>query len=198
MTTLDDNCFAYPSMRKYPIHTKEDALNSYAAFCADKQLYSATKAQEITDRFEKAASYHGITLQQQQTKTAKERPNTVSFDAGDGNRITMNRICDAGDVSAAADYILAKRAHMHRGMLKEASKYVLHAASVLGEDISSEKLTKIAQIAGIGVGDREKIENELEKRAAMNIFSLSDTEKLRNYIKEVKELSDEDFYKEAA
>ena len=63
--------------------------------------------------------------------------------------------------------------------------------------MNTPELVKIAQIAGIGVGNREDIEHEFDKRATLNIFTGKNKEMFWNYSKALKELSDDDFYKEA-
>ena len=60
-----------------------------------------------------------------------------------------------------------------------------------------KNLEKVAKIAGIGVGDREEIENELQKVATEVILADGDREQFWKYVNTVKEMPDEDFYKEA-
>ncbi len=61
---MDSSLFAYPSMRKYPLNTKEAALNSYSEFLQDEaQIPDALKA-EISENFSKAASYYEIDYSQ--------------------------------------------------------------------------------------------------------------------------------------
>ena len=51
MNDFDSSIYAYPAMNKYPIHTKEAALNSYAQFLREKDKVSELKADEIEKVF---------------------------------------------------------------------------------------------------------------------------------------------------
>lgn len=194
MTTLSDACYAYAAAKKYPIHTKEAALNSYAEFCTDINEIPCNTAAVIQEQFKKAAQYHGIELTENTTKQAAAQ-DLVSLAAGDGV-VVMSKIATADDVTKAAAFIVESRENMTREQLKEASRYVFRAAVALDTDISTDNLIKVAQIAGFGVGDREDIQNELCKRATMNILSAQDSEIFWKYASDVASLSDDDFYKE--
>jgi hypothetical protein len=195
MDNLDKNCFAYPSMRKYPVHTKEAALNSWADFCGEKDTIPGVIVTEITDVFNKAAAFHEITLDPI-VKEASVEPELVHFGTEDAG-ISMSKISSATDVEAAATFILHKRASMSREQLAEAAKYTLWCASNMDVPIESDAMKKIACIAGVGVGDRAEIQTEFEKRATMNLFEGQSKEAFWNYVNEMKAMSDEEFYKEA-
>lgn len=195
MDNLDKNCFAYPSMRKYPVHTKEAALNSWSDFCEEKQSIPKVLATEITEVFQKAASYHEITLDPI-VKEASVEPEVVHFGTEDGG-ISMSKIASANDVEAAATFILHKRASMPREQLAEAAKYTLWCASNMDVPVESDAMKKVARIAGVGVGDRDEIQSEFEKRATMNLFEGQSKEAFWNYVNEMKSMTDEEFYKEA-
>lgn len=196
MDTFDSSAYAYPAMRKYPIHTKEAALNSIQEFQADRGNYSEVKANEIDAVLTKAAAYYEIDSNPA-VKTASEAVKTREFGTEDGGKIHMSEIQTGDDVKKAATFILEKRASMPRSQLKEAAKYVLWAAANTDVQLDSPAMSKLARIAGVGVGDRAEIENEFEKRATLNIFDGNDREAFWKYANEVKAMSDEDFYKEA-
>lgn len=195
MDNLDKNCFAYPSMRKYPVHTKEAALNSWTAFCDEKQDMPQIIVTEITEVFQKAASFHEITLDPI-TKEAAAESETFYLGTDEGG-ISMCKIASTADVETAASYILEKRASMPREQLAEAAKYTLWCAANMDVPVESDAMKKIARIAGIGVGDRDEIQKEFEKRATMNLFEGQSKEAFWDYVNEMKSMSDEDFYKEA-
>jgi len=115
---------------------------------------------------------------------------------GAAEEVDMNEIKSQDDFLKARDFILEKRANTTRASLAEPAKYVLWYAANHDVDLDSPEMRKIAHIAGIGVGDREKIEYELEKRATLNIFSGKDREEFLKFAKSMKDLSDEDFYQE--
>lgn len=62
MDELHDTLFAYPGQRKYPLHTKEAALNSFKAFVLEKEAYAKDLRSDIIASFSKAAAYYGLKL----------------------------------------------------------------------------------------------------------------------------------------
>lgn len=195
MENLNENCFAYPSMRKYPIHTKEAALNSHDEFIKEASRYPRVVADQIEANFEKAASYHEITWSAQEKVANLERESFL-FKGGSEN-VEMTKIASESDHRAAVDWILEKRASSHREDLQEPAKYALWYASEHGLDMNTPEMLKIARIAGIGVCDREKVQYEFDKRAFLIQPCKKDREAFWSYSKELQSMSDEDFYKEA-
>lgn len=196
MNNLSDSCFAYPSMRKYPIHTKEAACNSYQAFSKEASCYPKPLADAIKANFEKAAAYHEIELESlNKQAAAPATPELISF-KGDDGVVTMSKISSAVDIPAAVSKILEYRGITKRANLKEAAKYVLWAASNADFDMETAEMKKIARIAGIGVGDRDKIQEEFEKRATLNIFDGASKDAFWKFAADLKALSDDDFYSE--
>lgn len=196
MNNLSDSCFAYQSMRKYPIHTKEAACNSYQAFSKEANCYPKPLADAIKANFEKAAAYHEIDLESlNKQAAAPATPELISF-KGDDGVVTMSKISSASDIPAAVAKILEYRGITKRANLKEAAKYVLWAASNADFDMETAEMKKIARIAGIGVGDRDKIQEEFEKRAVLNIFDGASKDAFWKFAADLKNLSDDDFYSE--
>lgn len=198
MNNLSDSCFAYQSMRKYPIHTKEAACNSYQAFSKEASCYPKPLADDIKANFEKAAAYHEIDLEAlNKQEYAPAMPELISF-KGDDGVVTMSKISSAGDIPVAVSKILEYRGITKRANLKEAAKYVLWAASNADFDMETAEMKKIARIAGIGVGDRDKIQEEFEKRATLNIFDGASKDAFWKFAADLKNLSDDDFYSETS
>ena len=195
MENLNEACYAYPALKKYPIHTKEAALESYGMYSRQRTMYTDAQRAIIDGNFEKAASYHEITLMEKTASAPVERPK-LQFAGRDGEGIDMNEIKTLGQLKKAVEFVLEKRASTPRVLLAEPAKYILWSAANSTEDIASDAMKKIAHIAGIGAGDREKIQHELEKRAVMNIYCDKDKEALWKFANEVKSLSDEEFYRE--
>lgn len=191
MDNLSDSCFAYPSMRKYPIHTKEAALNSNKDFQKEASQYPKPLFDMITANFAKAAAYHEIQYEKQE-KQAAAPAETIDFKGG----VTMSKIASADDVNSAVKWILEKRASVERKNLAEAAKYTLWHAANREIDLETPEMRKLARIAGIGVGNRSEIEHELEKRATLSIFDGKDHDEFWKFASEMKNLSDDDFYTE--
>ena len=196
MNDLDSSLYAYPAMRKYPVHTKEAALNSYKEFKGERAQYSEAKAAEIDAFFKRAAAYYETDLDPQ-VKTATAATTPMEFSTEDGGKIRISGLKTANDVKAAATFILEKRASMTRKQFKNAARGVLYAAANLDVPLESTAMSKIARIAGVGVGDRDKIQHEFEKRATLSIYTGKNKEEFWKYANEMRELSDEAFYKEA-
>ena len=66
MDNLDKSCFAYQDGKRYPIHTKEDTLNSFRQYCGEKSRFTEGINNAIKKQFEKAAST---------TKSSSKSPN---------------------------------------------------------------------------------------------------------------------------
>ena len=196
MNNLDDSLYAYPAMRKYPVHTKEAALKSYQQYQSEKETYSEAKTAEIEAIFKHAAEYYDTELEPQ-VKKAANAETAFEFSTEDGGKIRISALKTAENVDAAASFILEKRASMTRKQLKNAAKGVLFAAANLDVSLDTPKMAKIARIAGIGVGNRDQIQYEFEKRATLNIYTGKNNEAFWDYANEMRALSDEAFYKEA-
>ena len=191
---LNDSCFAYPALRKFPIHTKEDAESSYGAYRMQKTAFSEAQRAIIEANFEKAASYYGLELEQKATET---QPRQQLWFSGQSRGVKMGEIKTFDELRKTASYLIEQRKTTRRAELAEAAKYVLWADANCDSHLPSDTLTKIAHIAGIGVGDREAIQYELEKRATLVHLDGENREEFWKFANELKSMSDEDFYKEA-
>ena len=156
---LNESCFAFPALRKFPIHTKEDAESSLGAYRMQKNAFTKAQQAVIEANFNKAASYYGFSLE----KTA----------------------------AAPAE----KRASVKRAELAEAAKYVMWMDANCDRHLPKETMTKVAHIAGIGVGDREEIQHEFEKRATLVHLDRKNHEAFWKFANDMKALTDEEFYK---
>lgn len=195
MDNLSNACFAYPLLKKYPVHTKEATIVSYEEFNSDRDKYTPLTVQNIESVFEKAASYHDLDLTSL-TKEASAAPEVVSFTGG-GVTINMSKIACEEDIKEAADYLLTKRAQLSWKAVTDAAKYVYQNASESSIDIDAPEMQKLARLAGIGVGDRAEIEEEFCKRASDLALATDSRESFFNFFSELEKLPDEEFYKEA-
>lgn len=196
MDNLDKSWFAYPSMRKYPIHTKEAALQSYDEFSRDKFTMAKALSEDIKQRFDKAASFHEVELKAFK-KEASEPVSDILLLKGKSGDLAISKITSIEEFKSATEFILDKRASMKRADLQEAAKYVVWVAANSDVEQDTPELRKIARIAGIGVGDRDEIQETFEKRADMCVLSDKDRGPFWEYANELRNLPDEEFYKEA-
>lgn len=196
MDNLDKSCFAYQEGKRYPIHTKEDALNSFRQYCGEKSRFTEGINNAIQKQFDKAAAYHCIKLTPPVKKEAAAK-HIATFRAGENGEIRIPMIETGEELDQAVDYILDKRASLGREALKDAAKYVLWEAANSDSDISDPKLKKIAMIAGIGTQDRKNVMEQLGVRGKLANLSDSNSQTLTQFILSEKALSDEEFSKEA-
>ena len=194
MDKLNESCYAFPAIRKFPINTEESAISSFGTYKMQKNAFTEAQQEMIEGNFKKAAAYYGIALEHTEPEPA---PRTVLMFKGASEHVDMNEITTKEELDKAIDFILEKRASTPRAVLAEPAKYILWSAANTDVDMTTDRFRKIAHIAGIGVGDREKIEYEFDKRATLNVFGKKDREEFWKYASEMKSLSDEDFYKEA-
>lgn len=193
MENLNDAFFAYPTLRKYPVDTKEHTISSYGAYKMQKEAFKPETREKIEAGFTKAASFYGIELEKDD-QTPREREKLLFKGASEG--VCMTEITNKAELEAAVDFLLEKRASVPRSELAEAAKYVLWSASSAGVDINNDKYHRISRIAGIGVGDRDAIENEFMKRATFIPLGGKNKEEFWKFANELREMSDAEFYTE--
>lgn len=197
METLSNLCFADQFNRKYPIHTKEAAYNSYKEYCGDKANFSEAKRQQIEENFTKAASFHEIKLEEPQIKLAAGPELHILGEEGAEEAVKMPLIKSVEDVNAAAAFLLEKRASMACKSLREAAKYVLWAASNSKEDLETPEMRKIAALSGTGTGDKEDILDQFDKRGTLLAIPTDQVADFWAFSRKVHEIPDEEFYKMA-
>lgn len=189
---MNESCYAFPALRKFPIHTKEDAESSLGAYRMQKNAFTKAQQAIIEANFTKAASYYGFELEKEPEKPLERQQLWFK---GAENGVKMGEIRSFGELVKAAAYIIDKRASVKREELAEAAKYVMWMDANCDQHLSRETMTKVAHIAGIGVGDRQEIQAEFEKRATLVHLDSANHEAFWKYANELRSLSDEEFYK---
>lgn len=197
MDNLDKSCFAYQDGKRYPIHTKEDALNSFRQYCGEKSRFGEALNKAIQKQFEKAAKYHEIELKEPEQKKTASTKHIATFHAGDGITIDMPMIETGEELDKAIAFVLEKRASMSREALKDTARYVMWEAANSDLDTDSPDLRKIAMIAGIGTNDRDDIMQQLGMRAKMASLSPECQQAFWQFYNDQPSISDEEFTKEA-
>lgn len=193
METLNEAFYALPSQRRFPMNTEDVLKSSFGAYKAQKDRFSAYQREKIESNFKKAASYYGVELEE---PAVKVEPREEIMFKGASECVNMTQITNLDELDQAVDFILTKRASIPRKNLSEAAKYVLWSAANTDVDMDTDRFRKLAHIAGIGVGDREKIQHELEKRATLIPLDGKNKEAFWKFANDVKSLSDSDFYLE--
>jgi len=196
MESLSKECFADQYNCKYPIYTKEAAEESYKAYCREKNGIDEALKSEIEANFTKAASFHDITLAEPVVKEASVEMNLIA-ESGAENGVVMPLIASVEDIDQSKAYILEKRASESLKTLREGAKYVLWAASNAKDGLEAPEMDKIAMIAGVGVGDKEEILDQFDKRATLIELPVDQQTNFWAFSRELHAIPDEEFYKEA-
>ena len=194
MDNLNEAYYAYPALRKFPMSTGQQTEDSYGAYRMQKQAFSEPVQKLIEANFDKAASYYGITFHKEEDAPAKRE--LIAWKGHGNANISMPQITNLDELDKAASFIIEKREDTPRAVLAEPAKYVLWAASNTDVDMNSDKMRKIARIAGIGCGDRDKIEHEFERRGVEYSLGRDEHADFWKYAKEMERLTDEEFYSE--
>lgn len=187
MEGLNKAMYADEDFMRYPINTKQATIESYADACREGR----ENLPMVAHKFEKAAAYYGITLEKPQVKVAEAKTFKISGENGD---FEVTCIDDIDSLAKTAVFLIDKRASVPRKELKKVASYVLGRCDALGCDMDVPEMRKIAHIAGVGVGDRAEIEAEFDKRATLNMLGKANGD-FWAYSKELKGLSDDEFYK---
>ena len=196
MEPLSKECFADQYNCKYPIHTKEAAYNSFKDYCADKNAISETLRPEIEDNFKKAAAFHDIELQEPVIKEASREMHLFA-ENGATEGISMPVIQTVEEIEKCCNYLLEKRASMSCKSLREASKYLLWAVANSDFDMNGKYERKIAALAGAGMGDKDEILEQFDKRATLIELPVEQQTGFWDFSRKLHEIPDEDFYKSA-
>ena len=194
MNDMNEAFYACPALRKFPIDSREATENSYGAWSVQRGSFSDAQNQVISKNFTKAASYYGLQLEE----PVVEEPREMLMFKGASEHVSMNEITSIDELEKAVDFVIEKRASVMREALAEPAKYILWQASNTDVDMDTPKMRKIAHIAGIGVGDRDKIQREFNKRAHELKLGDENRDALWKYAKDLEKLSDDEFYDEKA
>lgn len=187
MEGLDKALYADEDLMRYPINTKQAALESYADACREGR----ETLPMVAYKFEKAAAYYDIKLEKPKIEPKSPKIFKIAGESGD---FEVECIDDIDNLAKIAVLLIDKRREMPRKELKKVASYVLGRCDALGCDMNVPEMRKIAHIAGVGIGDREEIEAEFDKRASMNELGAA-AKDFWEYSREMKGLSDEEFYK---
>ena len=196
MESLSKECFADQRNCKYPIYTKEAAEASFKDYCKDKTAIPDVLKTDIEAQFRKAAAYHEITLEEPVIKEASVEMNIIA-ENGAEKGVSMPIIASVEDIEQSKAYLLEKRASESCKTLREGAKYVLWAASNSKMDLEAPEMRKIAALAGCGVGDKEEILDQFDKRATLIELPVDQQTGFWAFSRELHAIPEEEFYKEA-
>lgn len=188
----------------YPVHTKQAAQESWTQFQEQKNTYAPVLRNRIMQKFAKAADTFGLSLERPVMHITKR---AVQFSVGN-KKITMGKPVNAKEVLQMAMNIehLADTGSSTADLRKMAKVGMAWASDLLGRiqpDLADRifdtpVMRKVAYIAGLGSGDKEEICSEFLKRADIVAFSEREKQHIYKTYKHIKELPNQEFYKQAS
>lgn len=152
--TLPDTAFAWPSQRKYPIHTSEQAALSYAY----SKLASALP-NEVVDNLKAALEVYEIPLSAFETREVKQASSDDDYLLPD---LRLFPVTSAGEVKYAQERVLEQMSKLdmpHRAM---ACSNLVKKADHYKVDLHPEVL----KLAGFVVSSTRQTQDWLEARSA--------------------------------
>lgn len=169
MSNLHDDCFAYKSRRKYPVHTKQATLKSYSQYLDQMQNISDQHCASINQNFVKAAKLHDIKLDSP-IKPEVTRQTQVFTDS-DGITVTFTKLATIGDVQKLNAMLDTHRANLSFDALQKIALMGFTTGQTLG--VSQKVLTSLQKKAALGIGDKQQMLNQFLKRASMLVLPLA-------------------------
>lgn len=203
MKKLAKDCFAFPQHQRYPIHTKQAALQSYKAYTAQKYAFTQTLRAVIQQNFAKAASVHQITLTQQQGHTVRRKVASVQCGNTHVDVSMPMNTKEALQMALNIEDMSDNKGYSAKQLRKLASIAVQWAAELQEDQETMQKLLempimqKIARIAGLGFGNKQDICSEFLKRANYIEMDKSAKKAFVDTYNGIKGLDQQEFLKSA-
>lgn len=193
MGDLSSELHAYPARRLYPMDTPEALDASYRAYTAYPDAVPEHARPVVEANFAKAAAFHGVELPR--TPELEKRASLI-LEAGSLGSVETSLIATREELHEAVDRVIEMRKTASREDLKTLAAFVMLSADALEVGEDTEGMRKVARIAGMGVGDRDEIEDALLSRAYDPGTDQGTRQLLKKLALEQRDLPDEDFYSE--
>ena len=161
MSELNSECYAYPERKKYPIHTKQAALNSFEDFKQDIQDYSTERIDSIVSNFTKAAALHNIKYDMQE----EVQPQICTYDIGDDCNVSFSKIASASDIPHAVEFLQELRQDYPLCQLRKVAIHLYKDVDQL--EVEQPGIKKLASFAGLGFGDPSQMMEQFCKRGSL-------------------------------
>lgn len=158
MAELDKECFADQSRKKYPIFSKQAALESFKEFKDDIDKYEQQDITRITNNFIKAANAFDICYNVSQQEAS---PQVDTYDTSAGT-LTISKIASQQNLE---DFITSLDTVRQQIPLSDLRKIASDVLFKIEDTIDSPMQRKLQIYAGFGVCDPEGIVSQFKKRA---------------------------------
>lgn len=174
MEKLAKECYAYPELDMYPIHTKEAAAESIQLFETQKQNFVPAVRAKIASKLATAADFHEIGV----TKVASELPALIDVPIGAAS-VSFSAPSTLDQAKELAMHItkLAGLGNTLRDVRDAARVGIMVISDAADTNNWSDELfgdsgvCEMMKMAGLGIGDKEKVADEFRKRASVVAFS---------------------------
>lgn len=158
MAELDKECFADQSRKKYPIFSKQAALESFKEFKDDIDKYEQQDITRITNNFIKAANAFDICYNVAEQEGS---PQVDTYDTSAGT-LTISKIASKQNLE---DFIKSLDTIRQQLPLSDLRKIASDVLFKIEDTIDSPMQRKLQIYAGFGVCDPEGIISQFKKRA---------------------------------
>lgn len=201
MEKLAKECYAYPELDMYPIHTKQAATESIKLFQTQQHNFMPAVRSKIAARLETAADFHQIGLEKQ----AYAQPQLIDMPVGaasvafsvpksleQAKQLAMHITKLAGLGNTLSDLRDAARVGI-TVISDTADANNWHDDLFLGSEVRA-----LMKMAGLGVGDKETVADEFRKRAFLIACSPRERKQLMDVARSIENMDDSDFMKKAS
>jgi hypothetical protein len=155
LQTLSPDCFAYPELRRFPVHTKADTWLSAAYLHKSATTMSPCTYKGVRAAVEEAAAFWQIDLPRFDTiKEASAAPDPVGtypvvFEVGGTAHTT--HVSSADELTKVAAHIIESEDYPYLSR-QGAARQVIAAPSELKREITNDSMCSLHKLAGYGVG----------------------------------------------
>lgn len=167
LQTLSPDCFAYPELRRFPIHTKADTWLSAAYLHKNATTMPPCTYNGVRAAVEKAAAFWQIDLPR--FDTSKEASVVsgptdsypVVFEVGGKAHTTY--VYSADEMTKVATHIIESADYPYLSR-QVAARQVIAAPSELKREITNDSMCSLHKLAGYGVGTLDAALSAIRQR----------------------------------
>lgn len=201
MEKLAKECYAYPELDMYPIHTKQAAMESIQLFQTQQHNFMPAVRAKIASRLETAADFHQLGLEKQ----ANTQPELIDMPVGAAS-VSFSVPQSLEQAKQLAEHI-TKLAGLGNALsdLRDAARVGITVISNTAEANNwhddlflGSEVRALMKMAGLGVGDKETVADEFRKRAFLIACSAGERKQLMDVAKSIESMDDAVFMKKAS
>jgi hypothetical protein len=168
---LPSSCFADPSHRKYPVHTKHDAYLSRLYFSKNASMYKdASQAKLVGENLEKSASFWGLDAEYQMKvsieKTASQS-YSIPISNAVGDTIDTWVLNTPRDFEKAAIQIFENKNMFSFPQRSSIAKKMLQIPLKKEANLTPEVSEYLEKAAGYGMNSKENVMDLLMSRSLL-------------------------------